>query len=110
MGSAKLTFPDPESAAFQYRPKDKDHTLNLAPNLIDVNPRLRLINNDTLGLRFDEAYNLPMMVPLRAVYRAEYVYQQAKVYDKPNAENSYDADYKIAELGIVWDLGEAEYA
>ncbi len=96
--------------AYSYKLQNEDNTLNLPPTQIDVNPGLRYVNNDSVGLRFDGAYNLPTTVPLRAVYRAEYAYQEAKVYDKPNEENSYDADYKLAELGLVWGFGEGEFA
>jgi hypothetical protein len=96
--------------AYSYNLQNDDDTLNLAPNLIDVNPSMRFVTNDSMGLRFDGAYNLPTTVPLRAVYRAEYAYQEAEVYDKPNVKNSYDADYKLAELGLVWGFGEGEYA
>lgn len=96
--------------AYSYNLKNDDDTLNLAPNLIDVNPGMRFVTNDSAGLRFDGAYNLPTTVPLRAVYRAEYAYQEAQVYDQPGVENSYDADYKLAELGLVWGFGAGEFA
>ncbi len=96
--------------AYSYNLQNDDDTLSLAPNRIDVNPGMRFVSNDSAGMRLDGAYNLPTTVPLRAVYRAEYAYQEAKVYDKPNVENSYDADYKLAELGLVWGFGEGEFA
>jgi hypothetical protein len=96
--------------AYSYNLENKDDTLGGPPAQIDVNPGMRFVTNDSVGLRFDGAYNLPTTVPLRAVYRAEYARQEAKVYDKPAVEGSYDADYKLAELGLVWTFGEGNYA
>jgi hypothetical protein len=96
--------------AYSYNLQNEDDTLNLAPTLIAVNPGLRFVTNDSIGLRFDGVYNLPTTVPLRAIYRAEYAHQEAKLYDKPNVETTYDADYKLAEVGLVWTFGEGEFA
>jgi hypothetical protein len=96
--------------AYSYNLQNKDDTLGLAPNLIDVNPGMRFVTNDSVGLRFDGAYNLPTTVPLRAVYRAEFAHQEAEVYDKPGLKNSYNFDYKLAELGVVWTFGEGNFA
>jgi len=80
--------------------------------LTTLNPGLRYFNNDTTGLRFDGAYVLPTTLSLKAIYRAEYAKQSV---DKNNAatppvETSYDAKYKLAELGMAYTFGSAAYA
>jgi hypothetical protein len=96
--------------AYSYDLKNQNDTLRLAAPLIDVNPGLRYISNDTIGLRFDGSYNLPTTVPLRALYRAEYATQTAEIMDTPVLQNTYDADYKLGEIGITWGFGGGNFA
>jgi hypothetical protein len=69
---------------------------NVAPNVNDLNPALRYKSNDTYGLRFDGSYVLPITVPLRLFYTAEYAKQTLKT---PTSVD-FDTDYSLLEGGV----------
>lgn len=81
--------------AYSYELKNEETNLSL------LNPALRYDSNDSLGLRFDGGYILPLTVPLRALYRAEYAQQEVKL----KTGESYDTDYRLLEAGLMWTFG-----
>lgn len=66
-----------------------------------LNPALRFRNNDTVGLRFDGAYPLPVTAPLRLLYTAEYARQELTA--PTGAE--FDTDYYLVEAGVGYASG-----
>lgn len=74
---------------------------NEESNVTVLNPALRYDSNDTIGLRFDGGYVLPLTVPLRAIYRAEYAQQDVKL----KTGETYDTDYRLLEAGLMWTFG-----
>jgi hypothetical protein len=69
--------------------------LNIAPDVNSLNPTLRYRENKTLGLRFDGVYNLPITLPLRLLYTAEYARQELR---NP-AGVDFDTDYSLLDAG-----------
>ncbi|MET0377915.1 MAG: alginate export family protein [Spongiibacteraceae bacterium] len=68
---------------------------NLAPDVNALNPTLRYQTNDTLGLRFDGFYLLPITLPIRLLYTAEYAQQEYT-----NATGvEFDTDYSFIDIG-----------
>jgi len=87
-------------SAYSYQLKNEESNLTL------LNPGLRYDTNDSMGLRFDGGYILPVTVPLRASYRAEYAQQNVKL----RTGEEYDTDYMLLEAGITWTLSGGAYA
>ncbi len=100
--------------AYSYGLHSQNDSLRGPAGNIDVNPALRYISNETVGLRFDGGYNLPTTVPLRAIYRAEYAQQEAEIMEpvakKHSEQTTYKADYQLAELGLTWGVGGGSFA
>jgi hypothetical protein len=65
-----------------------------------VNAGLRFKSNDTYGLRFDGSYALPITKSVKLLYTAEYASQDFE----STAGVKRDADYKFAEVGVVYGL------
>lgn len=74
---------------------------NVAPNLNALNPTLRYRNNDTAGMRFDGFYLLPITLPVRLLYTAEYAKQDYGDYrGTPNtAKVDYTTSYSLMDIG-----------
>ena len=101
-------------SAYSYDLHSQNDSLRGPASNIDVNPALRYISNETVGLRFDGSYNLPTTVPLKAIYRAEYAKQHAEIMEpvpkRHSVQTSYEADYQLAELGLTWGFGGGSFA
>jgi Alginate export len=68
---------------------------NVAPQINALNPTLRYQENLTFGLRFDGSYILPVTLPLRLLYTAEYASQELE-----NATGvEFDTDYSLIDAG-----------
>ena len=69
---------------------------NVAPKVDALNPALRYRRNQTLGLRFDGSYNLPITRPVRLLYTAEYARQQFE----NAAGQDFDTAYSLLDAGV----------
>ncbi len=66
-----------------------------------VNAGLKFKENDTLGLRFDGGYILPIPKPVKVIYTAEYATQD---FENTAGTIERDADYLFAEGGAVFTM------
>jgi hypothetical protein len=72
---------------------------NVAPNVNALNPTLRYKSVDTYGVRFDGNYVLPITMPIRLLYTAEYAKQ-----DFENAAGvDFDTDYSLIDIGAGYN-------
>lgn len=69
-----------------------------------VNAGLKFKSNDTLGLRFDGGYLLPITKSVRLVYTAEYASQE---FENTAGTVERDADYFLVEGGAVYTMPTA---
>jgi len=74
---------------------------NLPPKAGALNPTLRFRSNDTWGLRFDGSYNLPLTLPLRLLYTAEFAQQEL---ENP-AEVDFRTGYSLLDAGMGYVAG-----
>ena len=74
---------------------------NVAPKVNALNPTLRYRENATAGLRFDGNYTLPITLPVRLLYTAEYAVQELE-----NALGlEFDTDYSLIDAGAGYVTG-----
>lgn len=75
---------------------------NLGTDANTLNPTLRYRSNDTAGARFDGFYLLPITLPVRLLYTAEYAQQQYGDYRGPAniSKVDYDTTYSLVDLGV----------
>jgi hypothetical protein len=74
---------------------------NFPTTLNAINPSLRFVSNDTIGLRFDGVYIMPTTAPLRLFYTAEYAKQeQETIQSASGARTKFDMDYSLFEGGL----------
>ncbi|KJS07038.1 MAG: hypothetical protein VR73_09490 [Gammaproteobacteria bacterium BRH_c0] len=78
-----------------------DHEDETDPN---VNAGLRFKTSDTLGLRFEGAYPLPISRPVKLLYAAEYASQD---FENTAGTIERDADYHFVEGGVNVGLSKA---
>lgn len=80
--------------AYHYRLDNQD------PASTTINPALQYHTNRTSGIRFDGGYILPITVPLKLLYTAEYAKQKTENI----AGKEFEAQYQLAELGFAWTV------
>jgi hypothetical protein len=74
---------------------------NLPPRVNALNLTLRYRENATAGLRFDGNYTLPLTLPVRLLYTAEYAIQELE-----NATGlDFDTDYSLIDAGAGYVTG-----
>lgn len=100
--------------AYYYDLHSQNDSIRGPASNIDVNPGLRYVSNQTVGLRLDGGYNLPTTFPLRAIYRAELAQQEAHIMEpvarKHSRETTYRTEYGMAEAGFTWGFGGGNFA
>ena len=69
-----------------------------------VNAGLRFKSSDTLGLRFEGAYSLPITKPVKLLYVAEYAHQE---FENTAGTVERDADYLFVEGGVNYGMPKA---
>lgn len=69
-----------------------------------VNAGLRFKSSDTLGLRFEGAYSLPVAKPVKLLYAAEYARQE---FENTTGTVERSANYSFIEGGINVGLAKA---
>src|SRR5690606_36975007 len=71
-----------------------------------VNAGLRFKSSDTVGMRFEGAYSLPITKMVKVLYAAEYAQQE---FENTAGTIEREADYTFAELGLNYVGASAIY-